>query len=83
MPGLLTISRTEAITAWRALCSSKGADTGLAAPGYSPRHKEVKADDKVDAAEPITFAPAKLGIKDARDVYLLRFESAAMLKTGQ
>ncbi|KAK8850413.1 hypothetical protein IAR55_004331 [Kwoniella newhampshirensis] len=74
-PGLLTVSRTEAITAWRAICSSKANDQATLAPGVVPRDK---ASTALPQSEKTT-----LGLKDGRDVYLLRFESAAMLKTGR
>ncbi|ODN82720.1 hypothetical protein L202_01006 [Cryptococcus amylolentus CBS 6039] len=76
-PGLLTVSRTEAISAWRAICSSVSSSQATLAPRVVPREK----------GEPIGAEEIKegkqLGLKDGRDVYLLRFESAAMLKTGQ
>ncbi|WWC92160.1 uncharacterized protein L201_007114 [Kwoniella dendrophila CBS 6074] len=72
VPGLLTVSRTEAITAWRAICSSATASSQAA---LIPA---LASDEKGTAVSPTT-----LGLKDGRDVYLLRFESAAMLKTGR
>ncbi|OCF30723.1 hypothetical protein I317_02546 [Kwoniella heveanensis CBS 569] len=87
VPGLLTVSRTEAITAWRAICSTKTSATSSAtiAPNVVPREKAggqavsatVPSESGTDALNTMT------GLKDGRDVYLLRFESAAMLKTGR
>ncbi|WWC72440.1 uncharacterized protein I206_106402 [Kwoniella pini CBS 10737] len=65
VPGLLTVSRTEGITAWRAICSSATATV------------QSLPSEKTDATTTIS------GLNDGRDVYLLRFESAAMLKTGR
>ncbi|WVW81013.1 hypothetical protein I302_103004 [Kwoniella bestiolae CBS 10118] len=72
VPGLLTVSRTEGITAWRAICSSATASAkATAAPNLASDEKSVTVLDKA------------LGLKDGRDVFLLRFESAAMLQTGR
>ncbi|WWC65367.1 uncharacterized protein I303_107985 [Kwoniella dejecticola CBS 10117] len=65
VPGLLTSSRTEGITAWRAICSS------------ATTFSRSVANDESSAVTTVS------GLKDGRDVYLLRFESAAMLKTGR
>lgn len=72
------MSKTEAITAWRAICSSKAPVEGNLAPAAEPRHKTA-GGDSAHAETPSLSA----GLKDGRDVYLLRFESAAMLKTGR
>ncbi|WVR09722.1 hypothetical protein IAU60_006798 [Kwoniella sp. DSM 27419] len=84
VPGLLTVSRTEAITAWRAICSSKTSASSSAtiAPNVIPRDKE-KHDAAVSVTADANGAVVHAGLKDGRDVYLLRFESAAMLKTGR
>ncbi|WVQ85872.1 hypothetical protein IAT38_008040 [Cryptococcus sp. DSM 104549] len=76
-PGLLTVSRTEAISTWRAICSSKTNSDVTLAPRVVPR--QAGTDDKTPAEKESTTS----GLKDGRDVYLLRFESAAMLKTGR
>ena len=62
VPGLLTVSGTEAVTAWRALCD----DHSSVAPA-------------LDVAK----QSAPLALADGRDVYVLRFETAGMLKTGR
>jgi hypothetical protein len=62
VPGLLTVSKTEGITAWRAICAPEG-------EGVLPT--EAEKDGRLDAW------------KDGRDVYLLRFETATMLKSGR
>ncbi|KAK4688618.1 hypothetical protein P7C73_g1487, partial [Tremellales sp. Uapishka_1] len=71
VPGLLTVSRTEAITAWRAICSASKTTT---TPRLIPFLK---------GKQTTTDHPNPSGLKDGRDVYLLRFESEAMLKTGR
>lgn len=72
VPGLLTVSKTEAITAWRAICAPTSPDATpaiqLAAEGHEVEHKN---EHSLDAW------------KDGRDVYLLRFETDAMLKSGR
>ncbi|CAK9786616.1 DUF726-domain-containing protein [Cutaneotrichosporon oleaginosum] len=69
VPGLLTISRMEAISAWRAICSRE------AALPFTPR-KPIEA-----AAE--GGEGATTGLKDGRDVYVLRYEPEIMLSTGR
>jgi seryl-tRNA synthetase len=64
VPGLLTVSKTEGITAWRAICAPEG-------EGVLPTTTESKDQGGLDAW------------KDGRDVYLLRFETATMLKSGR
>ena len=64
VPGLLTVSKTEGITAWRAICAPEG-------EGVVPTTSETEKDGRLDAW------------KDGRDVYLLRFETATMLKSGR
>jgi len=64
VPGLLTVSKTEGITAWRAICAPEG-------EGILPTGTEAEKDDRLGAW------------KDGRDVYLLRFETATMLKSGR
>jgi hypothetical protein len=64
VPGLLTVSKTEGITAWRAICAPEG-------EGVLPTGSEAEKDGRLDAW------------KDGRDVYLLRFETATMLKSGR
>ncbi|KAL7422671.1 hypothetical protein Q5752_001962 [Cryptotrichosporon argae] len=67
VPGLLSTSRTEAISVWRAICADDEQDT-----------------ESAHAAQDGTVVvPSARGLKDGRDVYLLRFETATMLKTGQ
>jgi hypothetical protein len=103
VPGLLTVSKTEAITAWRAICSSEAPAGGTHAPGYVPRLKAIKQtvlgadEEKAVEDKPLEKAAADLsldpqkkdpearkkGLKDGRDVYLLRFETERMLKTGR
>ena len=78
VPGLLTVSPTEAITAWRALCSSHAVAISFDTSAFAARRKSVPESE---AVQPVEEKP--LGFKDGRDVYLLRFESAAMLKTGR
>lgn len=73
VPGLLTVSRTEAITAWRAICSARAARATFA----------VREKHTGDASATDDQALELNGLKDGRDVYLLRFESATMLKTGR
>lgn len=80
-PGLLTVSRTEAITTWRAICSSKTNSQVTLAPRVVARRKETETEAK--AAEHKDDSVRPLGLKDGRDVYLLRFESATMLQTGR
>ncbi|WRT70552.1 uncharacterized protein IL334_007550 [Kwoniella shivajii] len=77
VPGLLTVSKTEGITAWRAICSSA---TGSTNSTIAPN---LLSDEKTGLTDPTTGAAKAVGLKDGRDVYLLRFESAAMLKTGR
>ncbi|KAK6906789.1 hypothetical protein I203_100776 [Kwoniella mangroviensis CBS 8507] len=73
VPGLLTVSRTEGITAWRAICSSAtDSNKVTSAPN-------IASNDKVVSSSVSQLS----GLKDGRDVYLLRFESAAMLQTGR
>ncbi|WVQ63135.1 uncharacterized protein L199_001286 [Kwoniella botswanensis] len=73
VPGLLTVSRTEGITAWRAICSSATASNKL-----------ISAPNIASEDEVVSSTVSQLsGLKDGRDVYLLRFESAAMLQTGR
>lgn len=100
---MLTVSKTEAITAWRSICSSEAPAGGTHAPGYVPRLKAIKqtvfgadeekpvedqplekaaADLSLDAKDH-TAEDSKKGLKDGRDVYLLRFETERMLKTGR
>lgn len=67
VPGLLTVSNTEAITAWRAICAPGGEGVIPAIESGS----EVENQGGLEAW------------KDGRDVYLLRFETAAMLKSGR
>lgn len=81
VPGLLTVSKTEALTAWRAICSPNTASAGLIAPIFDAElegHPDLAAD-----AQSANQTQHPLGLEDARDVYLLRFESDAMLKTGR
>ncbi|KIR51494.1 hypothetical protein I315_05975 [Cryptococcus gattii Ru294] len=80
-PGLLTVSRTEAITAWRAICSSKTNSQVTLAPRVVARRKGT--DPEAEAAEHKDDPMRPLGLKDGRDVYLLRFESVTMLQTGR
>jgi len=101
---LLTVSKTEAITAWRSICSSDVQVGGTHAPGYTPRIKDakdgvfgsaeeekaVKEQPLEKAAEALTLGESDdggkeqtVGLKDGRDVYLLRFETERMLKTGR
>ncbi|OXG34174.1 hypothetical protein C367_00782 [Cryptococcus neoformans Ze90-1] len=80
-PGLLTVSRTEAITTWRAICSSKTSSQATLAPRVVARSKGTEPEAKT--AEHGNDSVRPLGLKDGRDVYLLRFESATMLKTGR
>ncbi|ORX41140.1 hypothetical protein BD324DRAFT_613381 [Kockovaella imperatae] len=116
VPGLLVISKTEAISAWRSICASgplsevyredmHDNDNGPAI-NYTPRRKSRQASGtEATAAAALTpRAPetderavestveeqavkeevqvSKTGLRDGRDVYLLRFESDKMLKTG-
>ncbi|WWD20595.1 hypothetical protein CI109_105071 [Kwoniella shandongensis] len=83
VPGLLTVSRTEAITAWRAICSSKASDQATLAPGVVPREKPAATTTVAPPRAAEKSSATTIGLKDGRDVYLLRFESAAMLKTGR
>lgn len=66
VPGLLTVNQTEAIAAWRAICSTSG-ETTL----FEQRHSEAKSNT------------SSTGLKDGRDVFLLRFETKVMLQTGR
>jgi len=69
VPGLLTVSQTEGVTAWRAICAP-GSEGVI--PAITPEEgKGVVEEGKLDAW------------KDGRDVYLLRFETATMLKSGR
>ncbi|WVN89593.1 uncharacterized protein L203_104820 [Cryptococcus depauperatus CBS 7841] len=77
-PGLLTISRTEAISAWRAICCSQIDSQVTLAPRVVPRDKR-----HLNIHDNRTTKEERSGLKDGRDVYVLRFESAAMLKTGR
>lgn len=93
----MTVSKTEAITAWRAICSGDAPSGGTHAPGYTPRVKQPKTDEaeagsKATEQEPLLQVAkdaedggktVKDSLKDGRDVYLLRFESDRMLKTGR
>lgn len=67
VPGLLTVSNTEAITAWRAICAPGG-------EGVIPAIESRSEVENLGGLE---------AWKDGRDVYLLRFETAAMLKSGR
>jgi len=64
VPGLLTVSKTEGITAWRAICAPEG-------EGVLPTTSDSESQGGLEAW------------KDGRDVYLLRFETATMLKSGR
>ena len=55
---------------------------GIAAPTYAPRDKAA-VREKASAESPKEPDSSRLGLKDGRDVFLLRYESAAMLKTGR
>lgn len=98
VPGLMTVSRTEAITAWRGLCSdnvplSNGVTTlnyeARKADRNSPHGAENRANGTAGGDKDLKGGPGSpgglggLGLKDGRDVYLLHFESATMLKTGR
>ena len=106
VPGLLVISKTEAITAWRSICSSGSNPAAGVAPAagadgpvinYTPRHKNTPEKPKVatvsektasfaSSHEPAPATPSEEhphSLRDGRDVYLLRFESDRMLKTGR
>ena len=67
VPGLLTVSNTEAITAWRAICAPGG-------EGVIPA---------IESGSELENQGGLEAWKDGRDVYLLRFETAAMLKSGR
>lgn len=62
----------EAITAWRAICSRE-----LALP-FTPRSGAKAIEPGSEGGE-----GAVTGLKDGRDVYLLRYETETMLSTGQ
>ncbi|ORY35665.1 hypothetical protein BCR39DRAFT_511389 [Naematelia encephala] len=102
VPGMLTVSKTEAITAWRAICSDRvttvtkpvsAKDDGQvpAAPTEASDQGDKEGDTGSDAVVGETIEivakpavpPIKIGLKDGRDVYLLRYESETMLKTGR
>ncbi|KAL1409885.1 hypothetical protein Q8F55_003884 [Vanrija albida] len=74
VPGLLTVSRTEALTSWRAICSPRGLLQ------YQAR---VKAEAEAEGGEKSEPPAQPTGLKDGRDVYLLRFETKTMLATGR
>lgn len=69
VPGLLTISRMEAISAWRAMCSRE------ASLPFTPRKAAEAAAEGGEGAT--------TGLKDGRDVYVLRYETEMMLSTGR
>ncbi len=69
VPGLLTITRMEAISAWRAICSRE------AALPFTPRKPVEPAGEGGEGAT--------TGLKDGRDVYVLRYETEMMLSTGR
>jgi hypothetical protein len=97
----MTVSKTEAITAWRAICSAIVPAGGTHAPGYTPRIKhdggekpEAKAAEAGEVQQVVPVQPepqgadaeadtSVKGLKDGRDVYLLRYESERMLRTGR
>ena len=112
MPGLLIISKTEAITAWRSICASGAVPmeneetTSLNPDGptinYTPRRrsKANQGNQETSAAagtntsegtedsleQSMTVDCSHLpqtGLRDGRNVYLLRFETEKMLKTGR
>ncbi|WOO78765.1 putative membrane protein F35D113 [Vanrija pseudolonga] len=76
VPGLLTVSRTEALTSWRAICSPRGFMQYRARLKAEREEKGEKVSD-----DELQLQPA--GLKDGRDVYLLRFETKTMLATGR
>ncbi|BEI85574.1 hypothetical protein CcaverHIS002_0509750 [Cutaneotrichosporon cavernicola] len=69
VPGLLTISRMEAISAWRSICSRE------ASLPFTPRKPVEPAGEGGEGAT--------TGLKDGRDVYVLRYETEIMLSTGR
>jgi hypothetical protein len=88
------VSKTEAITAWRALCSADTPSTGDIAPRSVARVKHhgttESTTEEQDHEDPSAFLVSPSGsaqfknpLKDGRDVYLLRFETDRMLKTGR
>lgn len=87
VPGLLTVSKTEGVTAWRAIC----AKTSTAENRYEVRRPseapDVATTDGKEPSKEDTIAqaaiPASLPLQDGRDVYLLKYETATMLKTGR
>ncbi|EIW69835.1 hypothetical protein TREMEDRAFT_43510 [Tremella mesenterica DSM 1558] len=103
VPGLLTVSRTEAITAWRAVCSSESGAMQM----YDAREKptenmpisigegkqatgtiaeKTREDVRIEAGGDLREkgkSDTLAGLKDGRDVYLLRYETSTMLKTGR
>jgi len=92
----LTVSKTESLTAWRAICSSNAPSIGAVAPRSIAREKEHhggdeqahlavsdKANDVSEIAAGISEVTIKSPLKDGRDVYLLRFETGRMLQTGR
>lgn len=74
VPGLLNVSRMEAIAAWRAICSR---ELPLA---FSPRDgKGSKTPEPASEGG----EGATTGMKDGRDVYVLRYETETMLSCGR
>lgn len=72
VPGLLTVSQTEAISAWRAICSGHKLLPYQSRPGNSTPQDRKLSDN-----------PDTSGLKDGRDVYVLRYETKTMLQTGR
>ncbi|GMK54473.1 hypothetical protein CspeluHIS016_0110590 [Cutaneotrichosporon spelunceum] len=69
VPGLLTVSRMEAISAWRAICSRDS---------WLPFTSRKSVESATEGGEGATT-----GLKDGRDVYVLRYETEIMLSTGR
>lgn len=72
VPGLLTVGRSEALGAWRAVCSphtTVSLDTQSTHSGKTGTTGTSKSESAA-------------GLKDGRDVFLLRYETEQMLSTG-
>lgn len=73
VPGLLTVGRSEALGAWRAVCAPH-ATMSLDTQSTHSGTTGTTGTSKSESAQ---------GLKDGRDVFLLRYETEQMLSTGR
>lgn len=73
VPGLLTVGRSEALGAWRAVCAPNAT--------MSLDSQSTKSGTTSDTGT--SKSTSATGLKDGRDVFLLRYETEQMLSTGR